>query len=130
MSITCAFVGHSASSKIIWNAGNSFSACVRCKADLVEVDGKWNVAPAGFRIVWKERPAEAPAAPPVEERFTPFEAVLELTEVVLLPVKILRKEKDRRRSGDQFHSNFAGIDRRRVRDRRNAFGKKPFIAFE
>jgi hypothetical protein len=130
LSIVCALVGHSASAKIIRNAGHSFSSCARCKADLVEADDEWTAAPAGFRIVWKERAAEAPPPAPVEELCTPFEAVLELTEPLPPPVRTLRKENDRRRPGGQFPSHFKGIDRRRGHDRRNAFGKKPAIAFE
>jgi hypothetical protein len=131
LSIFCTLVGHSASAKIIQNAGHSFSACIRCRADLVDLQGTWTEAPAGQRIVWKERVAEAPPAASIEESFTPFEAVLELTEPLpLAPVRTLRKEKDRRRSGGQFPAKFAGVDRRRGIDRRNGFGKKPVIALE
>jgi hypothetical protein len=124
-------MGHSASAKIIRNAGHSFSTCIRCRADLVDLEGTWTGAPAGHRIVWKERVAEAPPAAFVDEPFTPFEPVLELTEPLPLPpVRTLRKEKDRRRSGGQFPAKFAGVDRRRGIDRRNGFGKKPVIALE
>ena len=132
MSIACSLFGHSASAKVIQNQGHSFSACIRCRADLVGVEGKWTDAPAGFRIVWKERASESPPeVPAVGEPFTPYEALLELTEPLPLPpVRTLRKEQDRRRPGGQFPKKFAGIDRRRGHDRRSGFGKKPVIAFE
>jgi hypothetical protein len=133
LSITCALFKHSASAKIIRNAGHSFSACVRCKADLVEVDGKWAAAPTGFRIVWKEPSPEAPESPPLllTPPASPPEPVLDLTELAVLPAVEARTRKDRRTNPNGKPPAFlGGIDRRRGRDRRRAFGKKPIIAFE
>ena len=63
--ILCAFSRHRASSRIILNDGYHFSRCLRCNADLVEVEGGWSAAPRGYRIVWKSEPKEVPA--PAEE---------------------------------------------------------------
>ena len=131
MAIVCTLFGHSATAKIIRNAGNSFSTCARCKANLVQIDGKWTNAPAGFRIVWKERAAETlpplPLAPPTP----PTEPVLDLTELAAPPPMKLRMREDRRSSAQgKPPAYLGGIDRRRGRDRRRAFGKRPVIALE
>jgi hypothetical protein len=59
--LLCRLTGHRAQSRTVRNAGQHFSRCMRCRADLVEQDGRWTLAPKGFRIVWKA--AEAPPAP-------------------------------------------------------------------
>ena len=129
MSITCALFGHSASGKIIRNAGNSFTACARCKDDLVEVDGKWINAPTGFRVVWKDRAADT--AQPLPAALPPPEPVLDLTELAPPPPLKPRARQDRRTGGSPKPPAFlGGMDRRRGRDRRRAFGKKAAIAFE
>ena len=47
----------------IQNAGHAFTRCVRCAADLVEAQGRWQTAPKGFRIVWKQAGKAAEEAP-------------------------------------------------------------------
>jgi hypothetical protein len=61
----CALAGHRPSPTTIENAGHLFTRCARCAADLIQLQGRWQSAPSGFRIVWRAAaPGEAVAVGP------------------------------------------------------------------
>ena len=149
VSIACALTGHRASERTIRNGGRHFASCTRCRADLVETQGRWTTAPAGFRIVWKSV-REEPVSPPSQDEAlpplllddpVPEEEVpgMELQEEVLrepLPAFLQKRTASDRAGGlpderrrverrvNRYAVAYTGIERRRSRDRRTNFGKK------
>jgi hypothetical protein len=78
LSLICSIAGHRPDPRTVWNDGLHFSRCLRCRADLLEQDGRWQTSPRGFRIVWKDaelqldtlasEPAETEAPAPARRR--------------------------------------------------------------
>lgn len=133
MSLLCAIVGHKASAKIVRNEGVSFSRCARCAADLVQSEGRWDMPPAGYRVVWKPReralepePLElstfAPIAPPVEA-MPAVEVVGAVGAVEASPIEG-RSGTDRRAAQSRVLTSLRSVERRRGGDRRRTEPKK------
>lgn len=54
MPLACSLMGHQAAPEVIANAGDQFSRCTRCSANLVRIDGKWATPPKGYAIIWRK----------------------------------------------------------------------------
>ena len=53
MSILCALGGHEADQAEVYNSGYYFSACRRCRADMIRSGASWRAVPRGHKVVWK-----------------------------------------------------------------------------
>ncbi len=123
MGLICRIGGHRASSETIRNAGRHFSRCTRCSSDLVEEDGAWATAPAGFRIVWKKLP-DPFVAPDAEEDVFTCAAPSEEPESQAgpeWPIAAMAARVERRRADGpaKLPAFLGGRDRRRA-----SFGRK------
>jgi hypothetical protein len=114
----CSISGHSVSEQRIRNGGHHFARCTRCSADLVEKDGRWSVAPRGFRIIWKAVSREAETILELEDEFVPEP---EPQEAEHSP---LQERRGVERRVNRYALAYQGMERRRNRDRRQSFGKK------
>lgn len=114
MRLFCTLGWHRPSTRVIPNEGRLFSRCTACNADIILVGRSWRKAPRGYQVIWKEAsPAPAP-------------------ETASAPAKKPRKSATARRRGErraaeskQLPEKLGGKERRRSRDRRKGFGKKP-----
>ncbi len=114
MNIFCTLTGHLASDQLVRNGPNLFSRCARCEIDLVENGGKWISAPRGYRIVWRSV-REKPALPAPE---------VGIDSPTISEDQ--RHRPDRRIKPKGAPPGFlGGRERRRIRDRRSGFGKRP-----
>ena len=122
MSIICAIAGHKAAAKTLWNQGTHFAKCERCALDLVEQQGRWDVPPPWFRVVWK-RPEEAALAAPLELTMD-----LAAGAFNLAPSEEVRSGADRRAAGtnDRLPPSLR-IDRRRGGERRNPVKQQAIV---
>lgn len=111
MGLLCAIGWHRPDAKVIPNEGRMFSRCKSCDADLVLVGSRWKLAPQGYKVVWR-----APQPPVVE---VPPEPEPD-------PAKRRKRERRVNRRGD-LPAKLGGRDRRKARDRRHGFGKRPDV---
>lgn len=114
MRLFCSFGWHRPSPRVIPNEGRLFSRCTACNADIIMVGRSWRTAPKGYQVIWKE------TAEPPSNKTEPD------------PEKKPRKSATARRRGErrtaaskELPEKLGGKDRRRSRDRRKGFGKKP-----
>ena len=120
MSIICAIAGHKAETKTIRNEGTHFAKCARCALDLVEQQGRWDVPPPWFRVVWKPR-EEPNLAAPLELTMDLVAAPVSIAPVekAIVPAAEERSRTDRRKAGSDWNPASLRIDRRRGGERRN-----------
>ena len=60
MSLLCRIGRHRPADERVWNDGWFFGRCDRCGTDLLSRGRSWKPVPAGFRIVWRNRPPGYP----------------------------------------------------------------------
>ncbi len=61
MSLLCRMGFHAPVPRPVWNDGFFFGRCARCSCELIRgPQARWTRVPAGYRVVWKERPAGYP----------------------------------------------------------------------
>ena len=78
----------------------------------------WRTAPPGYRVIWKETPADA-RPDKADEKSGPE------------PRATKRRRTDRRNGrGSELPTKLGGKDRRKSKDRRHGFGKKPDLPAE
>ena len=112
MRLLCHLGWHRPSATTIENEGRTFSRCVACGADLVKASHGWKTAPKGYKVIWKK---PAPAKPKPEAVSAGYAKP---------PTR--RKQPNRRAPAKKdLPSHLGGKDRRRSKDRRSGFGKKP-----
>ena len=115
MRLLCALGRHRPSPRVIPNEGRLFSRCTACKADLILVGHVWRTAPRGYKVIWKDQdqPVQAADDAPAGE------------QAAEAPVG-KRKRTDRRSPVKKpLPTKLGGKERRRSKDRRNGFGKRP-----
>jgi hypothetical protein len=151
MHLLCALGWHRPESITIRNEGRHFGRCRRCKADLIEVGLGWNLAPRGYRVVWKkpvgdippaadavrdpmpEIVVDAPSPSPEIEAQAAAEAEVEVEVEVeaeaeaSAPAPLVRRVRADRRTAKaaELPPHLAGKERRGKGGRRKALGKKP-----
>ncbi len=129
MHLICSLAGHKVAAKTIYNAGHHFGRCDRCHVDLIEREGAWELAPRGYRVVWKTAPnGSAKSAPAVTAEAELSAANQPADELLLEQENADRRQGDRRKYKPvNLPAYLAEKDRRR-RSRRQ-FGKRtPFTA--
>ena len=128
LSIICAIAGHKAAAKTLWNQGTHFAKCERCALDLVEQQGRWDVPPPWFRVVWK-RPEEAAVAAPLELTMDLLADAVSIAPVeeAIAPAEEERSRSDRRKAGSDWHPASLRIDRRRDGERRNPVKQQAIV---
>ena len=60
MSLLCRIGRHRPAGERVWNDGWFFGRCERCGIELLSRGRRWKPVPAGYRIVWRSRPAGYP----------------------------------------------------------------------
>lgn len=59
MALRCGLGLHEAAPRQVWNDTFYFSHCTRCNCQLIRRSGLWKPVPRGYRVVWKDRSADA-----------------------------------------------------------------------
>lgn len=65
----CLLRGHAPADKPVWNQGWHFGRCRGCGEEIVRRSRKWRLVPAGYRVVWRPRPADHPDWEAASRRF-------------------------------------------------------------
>jgi hypothetical protein len=63
LSLSCLVESHAIGATAVGAQGFEFGRCRRCGVDLLRSSGRWKRVPKGFRVVWRNAPADVGAGP-------------------------------------------------------------------